>query len=108
MNNRFSKQSIRDELRRKTEEFVSRGGEIKQHTPGESGESVSPGKHRAVFVTGEPRQSRTYVNDVVSALDGRKQKKIVAKTANRPSPRPVKKIIYDDFGEPLREVWSDQ
>jgi hypothetical protein len=108
VNNRSSKQSIRDELRRKTEEFVSRGGEIKHHTPGESGESVSPGKHRAVFITGEPRQSRTYVNDVVSALDGRKQKKIVAKTTNRPSSRPVKKIIYDDFGEPLREVWSDQ
>lgn len=108
MNNRSSKQSIRDELRRKTEEFVSRGGEIKQHTPGESGESSSTGKHRAVFIAGEPRQSRTYVNEAVSALDGRKQKKIASKTVNRSSPRPVKKIIYDDFGEPIREIWRDK
>jgi len=30
-------------------------------------------------------------------------------TAPQPKPkkRPVKKIIYDDFGEPLREIWTD-
>jgi hypothetical protein len=42
---------------------------------------------------------------VVSRLDSRKQKKTAAKAAN-PIKRPVKKIIYDDFGEPIREVWS--
>jgi hypothetical protein len=96
---------MRKELRRKTEEFLSRGGEIKKHRAGETGEPADKPRSRAVFVSGEPRQSRTYVNDVVSRLDSRKQKKTAAKAANSIK-RPVKKIIYDDFGEPIREVWS--
>jgi hypothetical protein len=106
LNNRFSKQSIRDELRRTTEEFVSRGGEIKCHGPRESGQPTGSSGNRAVFFTGEPRQPRTYVNDAVSAVNDRKQKKIVSKPVNRSPRRPVKKIIYDDFGEPLREVYN--
>lgn len=101
-----SKQSLRRELRRKTEEFLSRGGEIKKHSAGETGEPADKPRSKAVFVSGEPRQSRTYVNDVVSALDSRKKKKksyAIKKVTKRPS----KKIIYDDFGEPLREVWVE-
>ncbi len=96
---------MRRELRRKTEEFLSRGGEIKKHRAGETGEPADKPRSRTVFVSGEPRQSRTYVNDVVSRLDSRKQKKAAAKAVTLRK-RPVKKIIYDDFGEPLREVWS--
>lgn len=101
-----SKQSMRRELRRKTEEFLSRGGEIKRHRAGETGEPADKPRSRAVFVSAEPRQTRTYVNDVVSALDSRKKQKVV-KPSGKTIKRPTKKIIYDDFGEPLREVWVE-
>lgn len=98
---------MRRDIRRQTEEFLSKGGEIKRHAPGESGDSVDRPRARPVFVNGEARQARTYLNDVVSALDDRKRKK-QEKPAKKPKKRPKKKIIYDDFGEPLREVWIDE
>ena len=106
MTNHSSKNFIRNELRRKTEEFLSRGGEIKQHTAGETGEPLDKPRGRAVFVSGEPRKTRTYINDVVTALDNRKKKPAALKST-KPKKRPKKKIVYDDFGEPIREIWSD-
>jgi hypothetical protein len=58
-------------------------------------------------VSGEPPKTRTYINDVVLALDRRKTKKAPSK-ATKASKRPIKKIIYDDFGEPIREIWSTE
>lgn len=99
---------MRGDIQRKTEEFLSRGGEIKKHERGETGEPADKPRAKSVFVSSQPRQTRTYINDVVSALDNRKK-------AARPTPKPVakpakrarKKVIYDDFGDPLREVWTD-
>ena len=45
--------------------------------------------------------------DVVNALDSRKKKKTPPKPI-KVSKRPKKKIIYDDFGEAVREVWTDE
>ena len=106
MTNHSSKNFIRNELRRKTEEFLSRGGEIKQHTAGETGEPLDKPRGRAVFVSGEPRKTRTYINDVVTALDNSKKKPAASKST-KSKKRPKKKIVYDDFGEPIREIWSD-
>ena len=80
---RSSKSSMRDELRKKTEEFLKRGGEIKQHNQGETGEPADKPRARSVFVSGEPRQTRTYINDVVSALDSRKKKKGPTQTGSK-------------------------
>lgn len=104
---RSSKHSMRNELRKKTEEFLKLGGEIKQHNQGETGEPADKPRARSVFVSGEPRQTRTYINDVVNALDSRKKKKTPPKPI-KVSKRPKKKIIYDDFGEAVREVWTDE
>ena len=103
---RVSKNRIRDDIQRKTEEFLSGGGEIKKHDRGETGEPADKPRAKSVFVSSQPRQTRTYINDVVSALDNRKKKpaRPVAKT---PAKRARKKVIYDDFGEPLREVWTE-
>lgn len=86
---------------------MSRGGEIKQHNAGETGEPADKPRARSVFVSAQPRQTRTYVNDAVSALDSRKKSK-KSGPVKKPSKGPQKKIIYDDFGEPLREVWSEE
>ncbi len=103
---RSSKKSIRGDIQRKTEEFLSRGGEIKKHERGETGEPADKPRAKSVFVSNQPRQTRTYVNDVVSAVDSRKKKP--AKSKPKPTAkRQRKKVIYDDFGDPLREVWVD-
>ncbi len=106
---RASKNKIRDDIQRKTEEFLSRGGEIKKHNCGETGEPADKPRAKSVFVSSQPRQTRTYINDVVSALDNRKKKssRPAAKPAAKSVKRARKKVIYDDFGEPLREVWTE-
>ena len=44
---------------------------------------------------------------MVAKIDERKRKSPAKKPA-KASKRPRKKVIYDDFGEPLREVWVDE
>ena len=101
----YSKNQLRNEIRRQTEEYLARGGSISQHAQGETGQPAGPSLAHPTFVSGEPRQTRTYLNDVTSALDARKR--AAKKPPLVPRRRPKKKIIYDDFGEPLREVWVD-
>ncbi len=107
MSNGISKNFLRRELRKKTEEFLGKGGEIKKYQQGETGEPADQPRAKSVFVSPSPIKKRTYVNEVVARLDERKQKK-TPKPAPKASKKPIKKIIYDDFGEPLREVWVDQ
>jgi len=106
---RVSKNRLRGDIQRKTEEFLSRGGQIKTHERGETADPADKPRAKPVFVSSEPRQTRTYINDVVFALDSRKKKSTRAapKSASKSPKRARKKIIYDDFGEPLREVWTD-
>ncbi|MGB0458560.1 MAG: hypothetical protein ACPH7H_00105 [Porticoccaceae bacterium] len=107
MSHGISKNSLRRELRKKTEEFLGNGGEIKKCQQGETGEPADQPRARSVFVSPSPLKSRTYVNDVVAKIDERKRKSPAKKPA-KASKRPRKKVIYDDFGEPLREVWVDE
>ncbi|HBO16306.1 MAG TPA: hypothetical protein DD440_08205 [Porticoccaceae bacterium] len=101
-----SKNAMRRELQRKTAEFLERGGEIKQHHAGDSGERADQPRSRPVFVSGQQPQERTYLNELVLELDSRKRK-TKSPAASKAVSRPRKKIIYDDFGEPLREVWTE-
>jgi hypothetical protein len=107
MSNGISKKSLRRELRKKTEEFLDKGGEIKKCLQGETGEPADQPRAKSVFVSPSPIKNRTYVNDMVAKIDERKRKK-PAKKPSKTSKRPIKKVIYDDFGEPLREVWVDE
>ncbi len=105
MTKRRSKSDIRKELERQVQDYVRDGGEIKRVRPGESG--VEDGAaFQPPFSDGRPAQTRTPAMDVLAAIDARrKQPKQKPKPAPRQQPR--KKVIYDDFGEPLREVWVD-
>ena len=107
MSNGISKNSLRKQLREKTEAFLGSGGEIKKCQPGETGEPADQPRAKGVFVSPSPIKTRTYVNDLVTKIDQRKRKS-PAKPASKASKRPKKKIIYDDFGEPLRVVWVDE
>lgn len=102
----ISKANIRDEMNQQITDFLDHGGAVDQIPTGLSGRDPSTGPLKpdnAVFQ--EPKAERTYVTEVVAALESRKSKKTKAKPT--PSKRPRKKIIYDDFGEPLRWEWVE-
>ena len=65
--------------------------------------------NRTLFV--EPKTQRTLVPDVVAAIEARRQAKLKRRTpAPKRSrlPQRRRKVIYDDFGEPLRKVWVEE
>ena len=102
----ISKKSLRKELRKKIEEFLDNGGQIKKYDHGETGEPADKPRAQSVFISPSPIKTRTYVNEEVASLDSRKQKSRAQAPKKTITP-PKKKIIYDDFGEPIREIWVD-
>ncbi len=106
-----SKDDLRAELERETERFLQRGGEVERVPQGLSGQDSQeqPYKRtRRLFL--EPPTPRTFVPEVVAAIEERR-KALLKRTPKRKRtrlPQPRRKTIYDDFGEPLRKVWVDE
>ncbi len=105
-----SKAEVREKLEEETERFLRKGGEVKEIPVGESGKNPDDPPlylNRRLFV--EPRESRTLVPEVVAAIEARRLEKRSRKSqrAARRTPQRRRKMIYDDFGEPLRQVWID-
>ena len=104
-----SKADIRNQLQAETERFLARGGEVEEVPQGTSGKN--PGDpplyvNRRLFI--EPKAPRTLVPEVVAAIEKRRRDKTRRKTTPKGRlARPRRKVIYDDFGEPLRRVWVD-
>lgn len=111
MKKSVSKADIREQLQQETEHFLRRGGEVKEIPLGESGKNPDDPPlflNRRLFV--EPRTERTLVPEVVAAIEARRLEKRNRKPqrSTRRSPRRQRKILYDDFGEPLRQVWVEE
>lgn len=106
MNKRPTKADTRQELEAQVAEFLHKGGTIEQIKSGASG-LVDGAYHRNSFVHGLPKQARTPVPEVVAAIDARRHSK-TSQTSHTFSKHPRKKTIYDDFGEPVREVWVQE
>jgi hypothetical protein len=105
-----SKQELRAELERATDRFLRRGGRVEEVPQGVSGKD--PGDpplflNRRLFI--EPRGQRTLVPEVVAAIEARRKEKLRRNRGPKRKrlPEPRRKVIYDDFGEPLRRVWVD-
>ena len=103
MHKRPTKREIRQQMQQEVSQYLTEGGEVQEFQRGESG--LVNGKlddRSSGFEQG--KQQRTPLGDVLNAVDERKK-------SGKPAPvkprRPQKKIIYDDFGEPIREVWVD-
>ena len=106
-----SKADIRDQLQQETERFLQRGGNVENVPQGISGKDPGDAPlflNRRLFL--EPRTQRTLVPEVVAAIEARRKKKFIHKPQRKGSrlPPPRRKVIYDDFGEPLRKVWVDE
>jgi len=105
-----SKADVRAELQEEIERFLRHGGEVENIPPGVSGKE--PGDpplflNRRLFI--EPPIPRTPVPEVVAAIESRRRipprRGQSVKRSRLPKPR--RKVIYDDFGEPLRKVWVE-
>jgi len=98
-----SKAEIRDELSREMDSFLRSGGNVENVPVGVSGNE----KNNNLFsqsTSFEPRKDRTPVTDVVKELEARKRSK---NAPQKKSSGPRKRLITDDFGEPIRWVWEE-
>lgn len=103
-----SKEALRDELEQATQRFLRDGGEVRRVPPGTSAwePGTRPAPAKPLF--SEPRDARTPVSDVVARIEARRE--AMKKRTRKPAPktrRPKRRVIYDDFGEPLRRIWVD-
>ncbi|TNC92682.1 hypothetical protein [Thalassolituus sp.] len=102
-----TKKDLRKALNDDIEEYLRRGGEVHSFARGESG--LVDGRYNEQAMAFDKRQERTPVPEVLKAIDDRKEarKKSPRRAPQKRSSGPKKKVIYDDFGEPLRVIWED-
>ncbi len=100
-----NKSQLRRELQQQIQDYLKHGGEIHQIPRGVSGRD-NPMEGLPMSFFSQPKAERTPVPEVVAALDARRQKK--SRPAKTAPGKPKEKIIYDDFGEPIRKIWVDE
>jgi len=105
MTRRPDKAQIRNEIDQQVREFVNGGGIINQVEQGETGLGINASLNPNGF-SGRPRDSRTPVTEAMANIEIRRKAKTSA-NYQRPK-RPRKRMLFDDFGEPLRWVWVDE
>lgn len=102
-----TKADVRKALEAEVRAYIASGGYVNQVPPGQSGKDATQPEHRSMreIFTG-PKQERTPLDHVVAELQSRRQGATTPKS--KPKARPKKKVIYDDFGEPLRTIWVEE
>lgn len=98
----ITKSQIRSELESQIEDFLQEGGAVKAIPQGESGHL----NNQNLFAnqgSAPPPQSRTPVGEALKALEERKH----PQSPPQKGKGRRKKLITDDFGEPLRWVWVE-
>lgn len=104
-----SKAQLRARLDQDIDAFIASGGEINEIDQGETALEPS-GATPPVPVFTDTKKSRTPLDHVIAELNARRSLKTKPRTNPRRTRKPQarKRIIYDDFGEPLRTVWDDE
>lgn len=97
-----TKEQLRAELEEQMRRFAEKGGVVQDVPRGLSGRTDNQNPFSQPLEA-KPAQARTPVDEAVQALEARKQGR--ASTGKKKRPR--KKLIKDDFGEPLRWVWEE-
>lgn len=103
-----SKADLRQELEQAIHQFLHGGGKVNEIPTGTSAwlPGSRPAPPQPLFT--QPPVERTPLDDVVAALDERRAKKRSRTEVKRArKPKAKRRVIYDDFGEPLRRVWAD-
>ena len=98
-----TKKQIRAELDEAIQNFIQSGGAIEEIQKGISGKPLGANLNSHKFpLNTNANTSRTLLVDEIKALDERKK----TSKSIKETPKPKKEIIYDDFGEPIREIWK--
>ena len=105
-----TKAELREQLERETLSFLNHGGAVDQIPRGATGNDP---QNALAFRSGglftQPRAERTFVPEVVAAIEARRQERFKPRSVQKRTrlPKTRRKILYDDFGEPIRKVWVD-
>lgn len=101
-----TKAQTRDEINQQINDFLQTGGKVNEIQRGVSGRDLGQNLALPISMERTTTASRTLVNDEIAAIEARRKSK--QKTAQKLKPsKPQKKLIVDDFGEPVRWVWVD-
>lgn len=101
----INKADLRRELDNQVSEYLRSGGQVQEVPRGVSGRNPADGPlPPAPLIAGSGREDRTYLVEVIAAIEARRKPVPPSTTRLR---RPRKKLIYDDFGEPLRWTWEE-
>lgn len=107
----IDKTQIRKQIESQVQDYLEQGGSVSRVDRGVSGRESADGPLPGNSAFSEGKTDRTYVPDVVAALEARRRTKPPkpAKKSRRDKNNPGRKIpVYDDFGEVVRWVWQDQ
>lgn len=102
----LSKADLRKKLENEVRQYLNHGGKVESVPTGHSGKEDNSPLKTVLFDA--PKESRTYVNDVVATIDQRKKPPKPEPQARRRKPAGRYKTLYDDFGEPIRKVWVEE
>lgn len=97
-----TKAQIRAEMERQTQSYLHGGGTVQSVPRGQSGYNSANQNPFTQYNTHQKPEPRTPLDHVVKTMEARKHPQAPAKK------RPKKRLITDDFGEPLRWVWEDE
>ena len=103
------KNEIRRQLQQHTQQYLEDGGSISAVSRGVSGRDEATGPlNLSRSQDSAPREERTYIPEVIAAIERRRARKRKPKPTAGKRRRPVRKPVLDDFGEPVRYRWVDE
>lgn len=103
-----SKAQERKEIEYQIRFYLQKGGKVDLVESGVSGRPIGGSFSASSVSFNQPRESRTLLLDQVKAIDARKTKPAAqSRQTPKPSNKPRKVLITDDFGEPIRWSWKD-
>lgn len=100
-----TKAQIRAEIDEQISAYIKKGGAVHDIPNGISGRTSNENPFSHMASTGAP-QERTPLVEIVKQIESRKSRPKLAPPPKTPR-RPRRKLITDDFGEPVRWVWEE-
>jgi len=99
-----TRRELHAELQAQIDSFLHEGGNVNEVPRGVSGRPYAQSPLMSIF-EGNSHEDRTPIPDVVAAIEARRKPNAPLKHYK---PRPKKKVILDDFGQPLRWEWVEE
>jgi hypothetical protein len=99
-----TRRELHAELQAQVDAFLQLGGNVDEVPRGLSGRPYANNPLVTIF-EGQSHEDRTPIPEIVAAIEARKKPPLLRKGFK---PRPKKKVILDDFGQPLRWEWVEE